>query len=422
MSDINIKPGSTLQGSVSIPSSKSIGHRALICAALASGKSIIRNINISRDIKATAEVLESLGKSIEIQSNTIKVSGGPEINYTGRELFCDESGSTLRFLVPVAMLQDGLVTFNGRGKLVERPLTPYYHIFDKQQISYKNKAGLLPLEIKGKLNPGNFNIKGNVSSQFISGLMFALPLLKDSSIISIEGDLESRPYVDLTMDVLKSFGVEIINNEYKSFFIKGNQCYISNDYSVEGDYSQAAFFIAAGLLKGNVKCTNLRTDSLQGDRAIIDIVENMGGNISIVNGDILAVESQLKGSKIDASQVPDLVPILTVLAAVSEGETIIYNAARLRIKECDRLHAISTELNKVGANIIEKEDSLVINGVSSLDGGTVESWNDHRIVMAMAVASMKAKAPIVIKGFEAVEKSYPHFFSDFTSLGGVILE
>jgi 3-phosphoshikimate 1-carboxyvinyltransferase len=421
MSSIEIKHHIYLQGSIGVPSSKSIGHRAIICAALAEGDSIVKNINLSRDITATAEVLEALGGKIIIKENSIEISGSPKLNYTDKELFCDESGSTLRFLVPVALLQHKRVTFNGRGKLIERPLTPYYKIFEKQQLFYKNNDGLLPLELCGKLKAGVFSIKGNVSSQFISGLMFALPLLEDDSKIVIEGNLESRPYVDLTIDVLKSFGVTITNEDYKSFIIKGNQRYSARNYSVEGDYSQAAFFIAAGLLNGSVRCTNLRLDSLQGDRSIVDIVKRMGGNITVTKDGILAERSILKATNIDASQVPDLVPILTVLAALSEGQTIIYNAARLRIKECDRLLAISTELNKLGADIIEKEDSLIINGVKSLRGGMVNSWNDHRIVMALTIASLRAEESIIIEDYEAVEKSYPHFYSDFTSLGGEII-
>ncbi|WP_139904610.1 3-phosphoshikimate 1-carboxyvinyltransferase [Clostridium thermarum] len=422
MSSIEIRPGSYLQGTVKVPSSKSIGHRALICAALSQGNSTVENINLSRDIKATTEVLESLGAKFFTSKNSIEVTGTPKLNCSGKELFCDESGSTLRFLIPIALLQDEKVTFNGRGKLVERPLTPYYKIFDNQQLYYKNNNGLLPLELCGKIKPGVFNIKGNVSSQFISGLMFALPLLDEDSTIVIDGNLESRPYVDLTIDVLKDFGVSIVNKDYKSFIVRGKQRYCAKNYSVEGDFSQAAFFIAGGLLNGSVLCTNLKMASLQGDKAIVDIGKLMGGKITVTEKGVLAEKSALKGTDIDASQVPDLVPILTVLAALSEGQTIIYNAARLRIKECDRLQAISTELNKLGADITEKEDSLIINGVKSLKGGIVSSWNDHRIVMAMTIASMRAEEPVIIEDYKAVEKSYPHFYSDFTDLGGQVKE
>lgn len=420
MSYIEVKNNSTLQGKVNIPSSKSIGHRALICAALAEGNSVIKNINISKDIKATSGILEALGATISISDKEIHVKGTTKVKKSASELFCNESGSTLRFLIPVAMLQEETVTFTGRGKLVERPLTPFYNIMEEQGIYYKNHNGMLPLEVKGLLKPGVFNIQGNVSSQFISGLMFALPILKGDSSIIVEGNLESRPYIDLTLDVLREFGVNIDNHNYEKFSIKGGQKYTAKNYTVEGDYSQAAFFLAAGLLKGAVECTNLKKDSLQGDKEFINIAKRMGGNIIEDANSLKSIESQLTATKIDASQVPDLVPILAVLASVSHGQTIIYNASRLRIKECDRLHAVTTELNALGANIEEKADSLIINGVNSLKGGKVKSWNDHRIAMSMTIASLVCENPVIIEDYKAIEKSYPHFYEDFVSLGGEI--
>jgi len=420
MNYIEVKNKCTLQGKVNTPSSKSIGHRALICAALADGNSIIKNINLSKDIKATAGVLESLGATINIGEKEINVKGTPKVKRLETELFCNESGSTLRFLIPVAMLQEEAVTFTGRGKLVERPLTPFYNIMDEQGIYYKNNNGMLPLEVRGLLKPGNFYIQGNVSSQFISGLMFALPLLNSDSNIIVKGKLESRPYVDLTIDVLKEFGVNIDNYNYEKFSIKGGQKYIPKEYTVEGDYSQAAFFLAAGLLRGEVQCANLNKNSLQGDKEFINIVKAMGGNITEDGSGVKAVKSKLTATKIDASQVPDLVPILSVLASVSQGQTIIYNASRLRIKECDRLHAVTTELNALGANIIEQEASLIINGVKALKGGKVKSWNDHRIAMSMTIASLVCENPVIIEDYKAIEKSYPHFYEDFICLGGKI--
>ncbi|HCW03273.1 MAG TPA: 3-phosphoshikimate 1-carboxyvinyltransferase [Clostridium sp.] len=420
MTYIEVKNSSTLQGKVNIPSSKSVGHRALICAALAEGTSIIRNINLSKDIKATAGVLEALGAAIKIDEREINVKGTNKLKYSASELFCNESGSTLRFLIPVAMLQEDTVTFTGRGKLVERPLTPFYNIFDKQRLYYKNNNGMLPLEVKGRLKAGDFSIEGNVSSQFISGLMFALPLLNENSKIIVDGKLESRPYIDLTIDVLREFGVNIDNNNYESFTIKGGQKYTAKDYTVEGDYSQAAFFLAAGLLNGKVQCMNLKKDSLQGDKEFINIATRMGGKIIEEDHGFIAIKSDLTATDIDASQVPDLVPILAVLASVSQGQTVIYNAARLRIKECDRLQAVTTELNALGANIIEKEDSLIINGVKSLKGGKVKSWNDHRIAMSMTIASLVCENPVIIEDYKAIDKSYPDFYEDFISLGGHI--
>lgn len=418
MSSIKLMPNTFLEGSVKTPSSKSLGHRAVICASLAEGNSKITNIDISKDITATCQVMRNLGVNITAIENEINIKSTGDICYSGEELFCDESGSTLRFLIPIALLQEKSVLFHGRGKLVERPLTPYYKIFDEKHIKYANNNGFLPVRIEGKLSPGTYRLPGGVSSQFISGMLFALPLLSGSSIINIDGPLESKPYIDLTLDVLQSFGITIKNNNYASFEICGSQKYESGQYNVEGDYSQAAFFIAAGLLNGSVHCNNLNIHSLQGDRALIDIVKLMGGDITVLDNSIFAKKSALKAINIDSAQIPDLVPILTVLAALSDGETLIYNAARLRIKECDRLHAITTELNKLGANITEKEDSLVIRGVDFLKGGNVDSWNDHRIIMAMAVASLRCKEPVIINNHLAVQKSYPNFFKDFNSIGG----
>jgi len=222
--------------------------------------------------------------------------------------------------------------------------------------------------------------------------------------------------------VLSKFGVKIENNNYREFKVKGNQHYIKRDYRVEGDFSQAAFYLAAGVLGGEVECTDLNMESLQGDRIIVDIIKNMGGKITLDNGILKASKSNLKGTIIDASQCPDLVPIAAVLAALSEGTTEIINAGRVRIKESDRLKAMATELNKIGADVIEREDSLLIHGKPWLKGGIVSSWNDHRIAMAMAIASIRCTEKLIIEDSGAVKKSYPQFYEDFKSLGGKVNE
>ena len=234
--------------------------------------------------------------------------------------------------------------------------------------------------------------------------------------------MESIGYIDLTLDVLSKFGVNIENNNYREFKIKGNQHYEKRDYRVEGDFSQAAFYLAAGVLGGEVQCLNLNMESLQGDKVIVDIIKNMGGKITLVDGILKASKSDLKGTIIDVSQCPDLLPIVAVLGALSEGTTEIINAARTRIKESDRLKAIATELNKIGAEVIEREDSLLIHGKPWLVGGVVNSWNDHRIAMAMAIASIRCTEKLTIQDSGAVKKSYPDFYEDFKSLGGKVNE
>lgn len=428
MSAVKIYP-SKLKGEIKIPPSKSLSHRAIICASLADDVSDIDNLIFSDDIKATLDGMRALGTSVEcIESESyeetycVTLRGTPNVKAVNNEIDCGESGSTLRFLIPFAGLAGNGMTFKGRGKLVERPLDTYYKIFNEQNIEYRNENGRLPLNVKGILKPGTFKIKGNISSQFITGLMFVLPLLDGDSKIEITTELESRGYVDLTLDILKKFNIEIENYDYKEFYIKGNQKYRSRYYRVEGDYSQAAFWIVAGLLGNNIKCKDLDGNSLQGDKAILEIVKKMDAKLSINEGSIELNESSTKGIIIDASQCPDLVPVLAVLGAVSDGTTKIINAERLRIKESDRLNAISTELNKLGANVKELKDGLLIEGKEKLSGGTVDSWNDHRIAMALAVASIKCTDEVIITGSEAVKKSYPDFWKDFASLGGKIDE
>ncbi|KMT22725.1 3-phosphoshikimate 1-carboxyvinyltransferase [Clostridium cylindrosporum] len=420
MSRVKITPKS-LTGTVTIPPSKSLSHRAIICAALANGESSVDNIIFSDDIIATSKAMESLGVKMNMKDSSIEIQGNDSLKLVNPEIDCIESGSTLRFIIPIALLTSEEVTFKGRGRLTTRPLTTYYNIFDKEGITYDTRSGL-PLKVKGSLKPSVYEVEGNISSQFITGLMFTLPLLNGDSSIKIIGELESKGYVDLTIDVLKQYGVEIQNNNYEEFIIKGNQKYKAQNYRVEGDYSQVAFFIVAGLLGGEITCLDMRADSLQGDREIIDIVRTMGGRVDVLEDKIIVYPSKTHGATIDASQCPDLVPIIATLAALSEGETRIINAARVRIKESDRLEAMRSELNKIGADVKETPDGLVIKGKFLLDGGVVDGWNDHRIVMAMAMASIRCTSDLIIEGSEAIKKSYPTFFEDFRKLGGKVDE
>lgn len=417
-----------LKGEVKIPPSKSMAHRAVICAALGDGISKIRNIDFSDDIIATISAMRSLGAVITEMDDYLEVKG---INYKGidvvrdyeRVVDCNESGSTLRFLVPIALVFEGVTRFVGRGNLGKRPLTTYYDIFDSQGIKYTYKKDVLDLVVDGVLKPGEFKVKGNISSQFITGLLFSLPLLDGDSKIIITTELESKGYLDLTLLALRDFGIEIINNDYKEFIIKGNQMYHSKDYTVEGDYSQGAFFLCADALGSEVNVLDLKQDSLQGDSEVIDILRRMGVVFRREGNAISGKVRKINPTIIDASQCPDIIPVVSVVAALARGIVEVRNAGRLRIKECDRLHAIAEELNKIGANIQEFEDSLVIQGVESFKGG-VEVWShkDHRIAMMLAIAATACKEPIIIKDYECVSKSYPGFFEDYKMLGGKIDE
>lgn len=424
MKSILIKP-SKLTGKITAPPSKSLSHRAVICASLCNdgGTSIIDNVILSEDIEATINGMRQLGANIRIREKEDKkyclyITGGDKIislnsdsTNPAAKINCIESGSTLRFLIPIALAMSKKCTFTGQGKLVERPLNVYYKLFEEQNIIYENNNGALPLTVNGSLQGGTYEISGSVSSQFISGLFFALPLVSEDSKIIVSDKLESVGYIDLTLDILKKFNIEIINNDYKEFIIPGNSQYKSTNYTVEGDYSQAAFFLTAKAIGNDLSCTGLNEHSLQGDREIINIIESFQKNAS---DEII----------IDASQIPDLVPILTVLASLKDNKTTkIINAERLRIKESDRLKAIATEMNKLGANILELDDGLLIKGKNSLFGkATVNSWNDHRIAMSLAVAATKCENEIVLEGYTAVNKSYPEFWNDYKALGGVINE
>ncbi|WP_346873584.1 3-phosphoshikimate 1-carboxyvinyltransferase [Clostridium sp. UBA5988] len=418
MDKIIIKP-KLLKGNIVVPSSKSLGHRGIIAAALSRGISRVYNIQLSKDIEATMELMKELGAVVNIEDQNLYIDGRKMFSYEKKlDLRCRESGSTLRFLIPLALTKDGDYIFHGEGKLISRPLEPYYEIFEEKGIKYSREEDGLPLKVSGKLTSGTYRVRGDISSQFITGLLFSLPILEGNSRIQITTKLESKGYIDLTLDILKDFGIEIENNNYKEFNIRGAQKYNCRNYYVEGDYSQGAFFLVAGALGSSIVCSGLNKDSLQGDKVILDILEAMGCNVEESEEGIKVKPSKTKGIEIDASNCPDLVPILTVLASLSEGETKIVNAKRLRIKECDRLHAITKELNKLGANIIELEDSLIISGVNELKGGEVDSHNDHRIVMALAIAATRARGNVIINNPSAVEKSYPNFFKDYFKLGG----
>lgn len=422
MKYVQINPAK-LSGRIVVPSSKSICHRAIICASLSDGTSNIENINFSEDIEATCGALKNLGVEMQRQKNGLTVKGNFKRPVKNPIINCAQSGSTIRFLIPIAATIDEEVVFTGDGKLAERPLGVYYDIFDNQNIYYKNFEGRLPLTLKGKLKSGEYRVRGDVSSQFITGLLFALSRLDGNSTICVTTELESKPYVDITLDVMEKFGVEIDENAHGEYTVRGGQKYESSDYQVEGDFSQAAFWLVMGALGDGINCCGLKKTSLQGDKIIVDILKRMGVEIKWEAGSITVSSSHgIHGTIVDGSQCPDLIPILAALASVSQGTTEIKNAGRLRIKESDRLKAISSELNKMGGDVIEKEDGLIVTGRQKLMGGRVNSWNDHRIAMALAAVSSKCLNPMIIEGAECVKKSYPDFWKDFMTLGGDIDE
>lgn len=407
MTNLMIKP-SELHGEVTVPPSKSMAHRAVICAALAEGRSQLSNIQLSDDIQATIEGMRAFGAVILQEEDKLIIDGiGKGAERRSHTIDCNESGSTLRFFVPLATLFEGETQFVGRGKLGQRPLTPYQEIFEEQGLHYDNQdTELLDLTIEGALKPGSYQMQGDISSQFITGLLFTLPLLEGDSTLTLTTELESKGYVDLTLSVLKTFGIEITHDgQYKEFSIKGNQVYDATDYRVEGDYSQAAFWVSAQALGNEVSVNGLNEDSLQGDKEVIAILKSL--------------TEDTEERTIDGSDVPDIIPVVACVAALSKGKTVIQNLERLRIKESDRLTATQKELAALGAEIQVVGEDLHIQGVSELKGGAqVWSHKDHRMAMMLAIASTRCQEAIELVDAECVSKSYPDFWEVFNRIGG----
>lgn len=407
-------------GTVLLPPSKSAAHRALLCAGLAAGESHVAHIDKSADMEATLRGLRALGCAVLENGGGVTLSRGaaPE----SAVLDCGESGSTLRFLIPIAAALGFTATFTGRGRLPERPIGLYRELLPLHGVSVET-AGGLPLTVSGQLQSGVFLLPGNVSSQFITGLMLALPLLSGDSEIRLTTPLESAGYVDLTRLVLRDFGIHIEETP-SGWRVPGGQRYTPCAYAVEGDWSQAAFFLSAAAVGGGpVRLSGLLTDSAQGDRACVALWRGFGLQIREENGEFIAENPQadaefhgLSAQRIDASQIPDMVPALAVTAAFARGETEIFGAARLRIKESDRLSAMEAALSAVGADITATADGLIIRGKPHLSGGTAEGRNDHRVVMAIAAVS--ADCAVSVTDGESIQKSYPGFFRDFNRIGG----
>ena len=407
-----------LAGSIDpVMSSKSQAHRLIICAALADGPTVLYNAGFSADVEATIRCIRALGARIEKDAGNVRISPISKLR-RGETLDCGESGSTLRFLLPVAAALGAKCAFTGQGKLGMRPLSPLYEELVSHGAVLSEK-GRFPLRSEGALQPGCYSLSGNVSSQFISGLLMALPRLQGDSRITIEGKIESRPYVDMTLDVLKQFGIFIEETE-SGFFVPGNQSFRSpGKMVVEGDWSGAAFWLTAGALSaGGVSCTPLRRDSLQGDRAISDLLREYGAEVVTRENSVLTRLGTHKSLDIDISGIPDLAPVLAVAAAFAEGQSVLHPIARLRLKESDRVEAILKMLKSFGVSAEAVDDRLVIDGKGTVTGGTVNGFRDHRIVMAASIAAAWAEGPVTILDAEAVGKSYPGFFEQFAALGG----
>lgn len=401
--NIQIEPGK-LSGTVTPPPSKSMAHRLLIAAALADGTSTLHHVAFSRDIEATLRCMEALGAEwSRLPGDAIQVRGlQPRPAGELPHLNCGESGSTLRFLIPIALAVAGGGVFTGQGRLMERPQQPYFDLFDEKGIFWQQENGVLT--VRGRLTPGEYRLPGNVSSQFFTGLLFALALLEGDSTVVSTTALESVDYIGMTLNAMQTAGVPIAAQWGQNRFTVSPTAYRPFEGTVEADWSQAGFWYAAAFLDDQVQLQGLDPLSAQGDKVISELYWRLARP-----GD----------AEIDISGCPDLLPPLAVMAAVRSGTTHFVNAARLRMKESDRLSTVAALLTALGGQAEEGPDSLAVHGVPALTGGVVDGANDHRIVMAAAIAATSCSAPVTILGAEAVSKSYPNFWEEYQRLGGV---
>lgn len=409
-----VRPG-PCRGAVTIPPSKSLSHRAVICACLAPGESLVRHAAASRDLEATIAGMRCLGARIERRGDDLLIQGGNPFRPVGQRVDCGESGSTLRFFIPLFALSGAETSFTGQGRLLQRPQQVYAELFRQRGLTFEQ--GAAELNIAGALTPGHYALPGDVSSQFITGLLLALPLLPGDSLISIRPPFESRSYVGLTLEAMAAFGVQAYWVNPNELRVPGGQSYRAGIYEVPGDDSQMAFFAVLGAIAGEADCLGVARESRQGDRVILDILRRFGAEILPIPGGFRVRRGELRGGEIDLSDCPDLGPILTVLGMYARGQTRIYNAGRLRYKESDRIAAMEAELGKLGAHIRSGPAELCVWGEPPYAGGTARSQNDHRVAMSLAVAAAAAAGPVTIEQAEAVQKSYPGFFTDLQALG-----
>ena len=411
-----IRPGPPPSGVLAAPPSKSMAHRAVLCAALADGESRLTGLAHSQDIDATLAAAAALGAQVEAGEGWARIAGAAPLQAPAAPVDCCESGSTLRFLIPLAALTGRPVAFTGRGRLMQRPQSVYQELFASQGLRFGQEGDTLT--VAGPLRPGCFSLAGDVSSQFISGLLFALPLLDGDSRLCLKPPVESRSYIEMTRAAQSRFGVASAWLDEYTLAVPGGQAYRPRDMAIEGDWSQAAFPAALGVLAGDVTVTGLEPGTLQGDAVILDILRRCGGRAEAVPGGVRFQKSALHGTKIDLADCPDLGPILMALGLLCEGETLITNAGRLRLKESDRIAAMEQELRKLGGRI-ESDGGTVTVRRSALHAPAGPLWghNDHRVVMSLTVLAAAAGLPVQIDGAEAVAKSWPGFFAAVRQLG-----
>ncbi|MEM3640543.1 MAG: 3-phosphoshikimate 1-carboxyvinyltransferase [Candidatus Bathyarchaeia archaeon] len=420
--EVVIKKSENLTGEVSAPPSKAYTHRTLIASLLSNGTSEILNPLTSDDTEATLRAIEAFGANVEFEEKLWRVKGARQLKAPRDPINCGESGATLRFMIPVAALAFGSSTFILGPSLERRPILPLLQSLQQLgvKINLELKKGNSFIQIHGGgIRGGKTTIRGDISSQFVSGLLFACPRAKEDTEIVITTPLESRSYVQMTIEVISKHGIEIsASDDFTKMKIPSNQGYDPCDHKVPGDFSSAAFLMAAAAVtRAKVKLRNLDCYSIQGDRAILDLLKQMGSKVNVGEEFVEIEGEKLEAIDIDARDIPDLVPVCAVLACYAKGTTKIYNAERLRYKESDRLSSLYIELKKMGAEIATEKNGLIIRGPCTMHGAKIDPHGDHRIAMACAIAALGATGETKIKNSECVNKSYPRFFDDLRLLG-----
>lgn len=409
---------SHVTGQLKAPPSKSMTQRAIAAAMLADGESLILNPSYCDDSLAAMSMAVGLGSRVEPEAYELKITGCRELKE--KKLNCGESGLAIRMFSPIAALYPEEIVMLGSGSLKKRPMFMIGDALNQLGVSCLSSDGFLPLTIRGPLKGGNCEIDGSLSSQVLTGLLMALPVAEKDSVIRVN-NLKSKPYIDMTISILKDFGISISNENYKLFTIPGGQKYASRRFEVEGDWSGAAFLLVAGAINGSLKVTGLRADSFQSDKGILSALEKAGAQVKISNNQIEITKSGLKAFEFDATESPDLFPPIVTLASYCSGVTKVKGASRLFHKESDRASALSDEFAKMNIKIELKDDYLLITG-GEVKGARVNSHDDHRIAMAAAVAALGASGTVSIKDSHCVAKSYPGFFEDLRKIGVTVGE
>lgn len=410
-----VKP-SAVNGTQMAPASKSMMQRAIAIASLADGTSILRNYTSCNDSDAALKIAENFGADVTVEGTDVTIKGG--FNPKSNTLNCGEAGLGIRMFTPIASLSKTEMILEGEGSLKTRPITMLEAPLSELGVDIKTNNGYVPITLTGPLKGGAAFVDGSVSSQMLTGMLIALPMAQNDTVLTVK-DLKSKPYIDMTLEIMEAFGVKVEHDNYKTFTIKGNQTYKACDYSVEGDWSGASFPLAAAGISGEVTVTNLRNDSKQADIAFLEALKSAGASVEQANDYVKVTKKELNAFEFDANECPDLFPPLVSLAANCSGVTKLYGVGRLKHKESDRATVLKEEFTKVGVKVELDGDCMMVTG-GSIIGAPMYAHNDHRIAMTAAVAALNATAPIEIENAECIGKSYPGFYDDFASIGASV--